>query len=348
VKLDWPGDVANVNGVEDVVNRPSNFQHTLALPTTRTRIQKTQENAVLLTAMGAIHSNSSRDEERNAQDLRKAQKLAEKLFDMDTTRSPAEKHGPAKPHKVGGSHISPANRRSILRIFESMHRENEKRDGRSDDVTANSTCDNSPVFSPPSRPSSKEVNKDLQFGNSQQPSQLQSSGSRRSLRRNSFDQSCSIHNSGGDLRVDPSATNTEHFHANSPVVNCTRSRRIPVKGCRVGPVMSSSGSHFHFESCEDMDEDNPDLHLKHIYDLRTWEMYLRITESRKNKPLKKSVHIPTAQVAPIPHVNGGFPLWQQPGVCVNALEHQDSYTMDLLPPWLNVPEHEMIFGDLDE
>lgn len=304
--------------------------------------------------MGAIHSNSSnsiRDEERNAQDLRRAQKLAEKLFDMDTTRSPAKKQGPSKPQKVGGSHISQANRRSILRIFESMHRENEKREGRSDDVTANSTCDNSPIVSHPFRSIAKETAEDSQVDTHQQLSQPELSGVRKGLRRNSFGESVKIQN-GTTIAVPEVHSETsickKQSDSVSPSGDCTRSRRIPVKGRRVGPVVNSSGSHHHFEDCED--EDNPDLHLKHIYDLRTWEMYLRITESRKKKPLKKSVQIPAAQVVPIQHVSGGFPLWQQAGVCigVNPLEPQDSYNMDLLPPWALASEHEMIFGDLDE
>jgi hypothetical protein len=292
--------------------------------------------------MGAIHSNIiSRDEERSAQDVRNAQKLAEKLFAMDTARSPAKKYEPSKPHKVGGSHISPAHRRSILRIFENMHRDIDKRDGRSDDVTANSTCDNSPIFFYPCAAILKEPVKDSQFGNNQQLSPLQPSGIRSIARYNSFNQRLDICMSGSDILLDPQNTNIERSDAISPVMSSARSRRIPVKGRRVGPAILSSKNCYNVDFDDNLDDENPDLDLKYIYDLRTWEMYLRITESRKNRPLKKTVHIPMTQAVPMQHVNGGC-------VGVNALEQQDSYSMELLPPWWNVPEHEMIFGDLDE
>jgi hypothetical protein len=87
------------------------------------------------------------------------------------------------------------------------------------------------------------------------------------------------------------------------------------------------------------EEDDVDEHLTKLYDMRSWDMYMRITEARKNQ--QQSIQQATGANA---YVNGDYshflsfpcdPSATMIDQDLSHLYHEES------------PEHEMIFGDLE-
>lgn len=284
--------------------------------------------------MGAIHSsnNNNRDEKIDFRDIRRAEQMAEKLFALDARPSPE------KPLKAA-SRMTPANRRSILRIFESMQLRGdcEKRGsgrGTSDDGTANSTCNNSPISTRPFPFLSNEreasdgttvANNSKRLNASVQPN----NNLRKSLRRHSLNHSLSMSHIEVDLHSSYHSSPIIHRSDAAISPEHTRSRRIPVQRRRVGPVSESHNP------LPDDDDEHPDLYIKQIYDLRTWEMYLRITESRQRRPRWQQA------IPALP------PSMHRPMIPPAAPLGDVVYTLEPWPQHVG-PEHEMIFGDLDE
>jgi hypothetical protein len=91
------------------------------------------------------------------------------------------------------------------------------------------------------------------------------------------------------------------------------------------------------------EEDIANEHLRKLYDTRTWDMYMRITEARKNqRHHTNTVHIQHASyVNASAHGNGHF-LCSLPDGSTGMMPQDSSqqYSGDL-------PDHEMIFGDLE-
>jgi hypothetical protein len=327
--------------------------------------------------MGSVHSNSREETKVMIKELRKLEEEVAMLFAMDS-RSTGKIAGQmiSKPCSEK-SHVSNANRRSILRIFESMNIDVLKKDGNSDG-TANSTCENSPTFSEFS-----QLHTDAQSNDSietlfshKQPPQFQQSDF--TLRRSPLHAS-----SKQRVYVNRNCTNASNLflechtdprdyvlsdHHNR-IDNCSntnnstgRSKKIPVMGRQVGPVVASSTSDNRYQcDIEEAVEEDRVRHLTQIHDLRTWEMYLRITESRKKstRPIvlspegEANVNNTTTAAGPVGHiVQGPFPMGHQGGhanITHAFVCHQHgSYAIDNIAFQTPDPEHEMIFGDLDE
>jgi hypothetical protein len=47
---------------------------------------------------------------------------------------------------------------------------------------------------------------------------------------------------------------------------------------------------YEWDNSNDDDDETTELHLQQLYDLRTWDLYMRITEARKRKPVPRPSH----------------------------------------------------------
>lgn len=102
-------------------------------------------------------------------------------------------------------------------------------------------------------------------------------------------------------------------------------------------------------SFNDQDEDND--HLQHLYDMRTWDMYLRITEARRkqtnnNNDVYQKDHVPQNQHPPMQN-NAALP----PSHIEPLGYRQFSNIEDVEPIPIEIggsmSGHVMIFGDLE-
>jgi hypothetical protein len=303
-------------------------------------------------AMGPIHSTNS-DEESS---LRLVRQEVEKLFAMDS-----HSH---RPLRFKGHQNS--NRWNILRFLESVKKETILSDEKLD-VTAASSCSSSPnmpIFPQlgQNRRNIEDSCENLMIVNTQSPQYLRPE--MHVLKKNQL-RDLSVN---GDCNKESQVSRVAGFdHSTTTVDNgCSvtmskgRSRPIPVSRRRVSPtnVMNNEESYI-----DDTAEEN---HLKQIYDLRTWEMYIRISEARKKAAKSKMVFdnrsrcishttatttVNHASVVQMPHIGSTLP-----GQNFNM---KNIHMIPFLPKedalgeqatFLPSPasEHEMIFGDLDD
>lgn len=87
------------------------------------------------------------------------------------------------------------------------------------------------------------------------------------------------------------------------------------------------------DDCSEQPEARMD-ELQRMYDLRTWDMYLRITEARKNKPSSSSTMIPHGR-----EVSTDYDYYTPE----DALEDPDHHP----PADVSQSAEDMIFGDLE-
>jgi hypothetical protein len=312
--------------------------------------------------MGSTHSNS-RDHQIKASDLRKMREEAEKLFALDS-------HGVGKIHKHStgkGNNQSSTNRWNILRILESIKKDSSIGDSIPG-CTANSTCTNSPTITSP-RQKGRIYEDSIKNLPNERKQDLQYLQPNHGLRINERQASSSLTSSKELYMALPVDSATHRTLQNNELFTCpavsptnsrkARSIRIPVNGRRVGPTNDW------LNGDPDMYDDNgDDKYLKQIYDLRTWEMYIRITEARKKKkswavsisdhtgtrciPFKSNTTAATSITNNPPH-----PL-TQPGrffiSCNNVMipYHNNQVQYVTESPSHYDSDHEMIFGDLDE
>jgi hypothetical protein len=104
---------------------------------------------------------------------------------------------------------------------------------------------------------------------------------------------------------------------------CGKTAPVPVKSSRKTLRLGDAEDHEATEA--HLDE------LQRMYDMRTWDMYLRIKESRKKKPVSASM-IPRSQGAPTDDYEYYIPA----GDSMDESEAAASF----------LPE-DMIFGDLE-
>ena len=83
-----------------------------------------------------------------------------------------------------------------------------------------------------------------------------------------------------------------------------------------------------------VEEDNAE-NLKRIYDMRTWDMYLRITEARKRSSYQES------SSHTIPH--------HHPGYMASPHQHLQQSQGGLYPGEMEdeAGDHQLFFGDMD-
>lgn len=303
-----------------------------------------QENVL---TMGPIHSTSSRGEQRSPRELRLVRQEVEKLFAMDCHASERTLYG------VKGHHNS--NRWNVLRFLESASEEPALGDGKSD-VTATSSCSSSPNFPTfpqlgPKRCHIEDSSENLAGPKTQSTprSRYGVNGLRKSQHRDS--------RSGftPDDAVDNGASSVSSSRG--------RSRPIPVTKLQVNSMNTTNGDE------NDIDDTAEENHLKQIYDLRTWEMYVRISEARKKAAKSKALIdnrskcIPVATTAaaplhhgfashhlpqPVPVVQGGWPHFHNVHMIPYFPVEGAIAAVDPPLPSSQVSEHEMIFGDLDD
>lgn len=121
----------------------------------------------------------------------------------------------------------------------------------------------------------------------------------------------------------PSKPNTGALPASSQS-NYGKTAPVPVKSSRKTLRLGDAEDHEATEA--HLDE------LQRMYDMRTWDMYLRIKESRKKKPLSPTM---------IPHSQGGAPAddYEYYIPAGDSMDESEAAT-NLLP-------EDMIFGDLE-
>ena len=316
--------------------------------------------------MGPIHSNS-RDKQSTPNDLHLVRQEVEKLFAMDS-----HNHG-LKPHTACKGHQN-SNRWNILRFLESVKKETILGNGKLDVTAASSCCSspNLPKFPQLSqrRGHMEDSRGNLTIVNSESPCYMQP-GEHDLQKSKGQDFSINV-DCGNKSQVSclagrnalpthqPSSEDTDSIIASSK----GRSRPIPVSRRRVSPtnVMNNEESY--------MDDAAEENHLKQIYDLRTWEMYIRISEARKkaakSKPffnhrntcISNTVTSSAATMVnpcvPLPPVGStllpqGVPHFHMNNVHMIPYLPKDDTSGELsrLHPSPN-SEHEMIFGDLDD
>jgi hypothetical protein len=292
----------------------------------------------------------------------------EKLFALDSHNHKQ------KPHGFKGHQNS--NRWNILRFLEGLKRETILRDGK-EDVTAASSCNNSPTIPKFPQLGQHRRNMEDSYGahttgsmKTQSPlnSRIGVHGFKKMERRDSgVNGNCDKESQGSfmkglsSLPIEHSITTDDSSHMSVK----GRSRPIPVSRRQVSPtnVMNNEESYI-----DDSAEEN---HLKQIYDLRTWEMYIRISEARKRAAKSKmlldnrsrcisNTTATTAMmhhgpVVPLTHVNSTLPPQ-----CGQHFNMKNSRHMIPFLPKEHVPgeqlavlsspasDHEMIFGDLDD
>ena len=306
--------------------------------------------------MGPIHStNTSTDDQSSPNDLRLVRQEVEKLFAMDSHY---------RGHKPKGHENS--NRWNILRFLESVNKETILGDEKSD-ITAASSCSSSPIL--PTFPNLAQYrgNKEDSCENltdvkTLSPQYLRPAphGLKKHQPRNFVMNSDFKKESDVFCESDLQSLPIEHsrFMNDDSSIRHTpskpRSRPIPVSRRRVSPtnVMSNEESYI-----DDTAEEN---HLKQIHDLRTWEMYIRISEARKKAAKSKAMLdnrskcISNSSTLQMPHVDsrlqpGGQYFNMNQKHMIPFLPKEDTESEEQ-PPFLTsrVSEHEMIFGDLDD
>jgi hypothetical protein len=104
------------------------------------------------------------------------------------------------------------------------------------------------------------------------------------------------------------------------------------------------------------DEDDPDEitrdHFRKVYDLRTWDMYLRITSSReKKKAVSRSNSGTAATLQPLPaaaHLIAGPQVMAALPGNMAAERHASSRSSNRSHVSAEEPSEDLFFGDLDE
>lgn len=312
--------------------------------------------------MGTIHS-TSRDDQSSPNDLLLVRQEVEKLFAMDSHNHRLKTHG-FKGHQN-------SNRWSILRFLESVNREAIHSDEKLN-VTAASSCSSSPNL--PKFPRLGQDRRNLEDSTENvtnvtaQTLQYSQSGLHELKKSQRIDLSDNVALEKESRLATVAGSNSLPIdHSTGSISIATpkgRSRPIPVSRRRVSPtnMMSNDESHV-----DDTAEEN---HLKQIYDLRTWEMYIRISEARKKAAKSKilfdnrsrcitntaatttTAYHGSAAVQ-IPHVGSTLPPVGQNFNMVNThmipfLPKEDATGENptVLPSLSS--EHEMMFGDLDD
>jgi hypothetical protein len=118
-----------------------------------------------------------------------------------------------------------------------------------------------------------------------------------------------------------------------------RSSKIPVR---------NASHHHHNNNHIDVHEEDTE-HLKRIYDMRTWDMYLRITEARKNATVAQTPSTAIPAVVPSCYVLVPATQGNNNDSYSHYIEHDDEsdHPFDDKNTSTYSSEHEMVF-DLDE
>ena len=324
-------------------------------------------------AMGTIHSTSKNEQSRPSRnDLHLVRQEIAKLFAMDS-------HNHRANQQTFKGHQN-SNRWNILRFLESVKRETILGDMKLD-VTAANSCSSSPVM--PTFPQLGQYRSNIEdscenlITNAKTKSpqylppgveyRLKKSERRDFSVNDDFKEESQVSCVLGldSLHIDKSTTNDDS--SNSTKTSKGRSRPIPVSRRRMSRNITNNEESY-------IDHTTEESRLKQIYDLRTWEMYIRISEARKKNGNGKSKVLDyrsicisnTAAAATgnpgtveqISYAGSTLPI--QGGQLggqhfdmnhlnmIPFLTHEDATeeqsTLLLSPS----SEHEMIFGDLDD
>ena len=151
----------------------------------------------------------------------------------------------------------------------------------------------------------------------------------------------------------PPAGNSNHQHQQSresgrrlKTQSCSVPLKCPARKHRSTQLSPDASHHPNHSSFNDHQEEDND-HLQHLYDMRTWDMYLRITEARRKQNVQShSAHYPPSSMIPMQKSTALPPSHIEPSGYGHFSSTED---MDPIPIEVggSLSGHVMIFGDLE-
>jgi hypothetical protein len=328
--------------------------------------------ALDMTMMGMVHSTSaalaSREEAVNVENIAKIREEIGRLFSMNFSAETSENSSVALPTSrtasANDANTTCCNRRHVAQILEAAS--NTSSYVNEDSDSTRSTCD-SPTF--PQLWSSHDedvASPSKQSRASSIVSHFKSGLGFRSRTGGSSsttnDMTYSSRSSVKELPSDDEVRKPQPHNMTSARLHRSRSHKrsinIPVKGSRESSrkqleISTITSDFYHYDSDDDDKEQ-----LKRIYDMRTWDMYLRITASRKTAspvsiaPAVTSCHMTdtfsaTTSAAGVAHFPA-VPHHQLQASYYNPYNHQAYHFVEDDACYVQSSEHEMVFGDLED